>query len=105
MKKFQKLVINSLQSGTWCLLELSTGQLRHVTKREVLRSTTEELNVLRAQHLAGSDVEGEQESSSSVCLPWNKRKPYASAFVLGRFSGDTSVTLQDSQALAFLASL
>lgn len=52
-------------------------------KCEVLRGTTEELNVLRAQHLAGSNVEGEEESSSSICLPWNKRKPYASAFLLG----------------------
>lgn len=52
-------------------------------KCKALTDATEELHVPRAQHLAGSDLGGEQESSSLVRLSLNKSKPYASAFPRG----------------------
>lgn len=67
----------------------STQQLgpAHV-KREALTDATEELDVPRAQHLAGSDLGGEDKGSSIAYLPLNKRKPSAAAppfWVSGRF--------------------
>lgn len=57
----------------------ATWQLRpaHV-KCEAITDATEELDVLRAQHLAGSDLRGEKGSSIAY-IPMNKRKPSASA--------------------------
>lgn len=84
VKKVQNLVINKPPHGQ--ILGIS-WQLRPApVKREALTATLT-LNVLRAQHLAGSDLGGRQKSTPFYCLSLNKSKLLQLSWLSGRFPG------------------